>query len=55
MTNKSVQENNFISGKHPKDKPTSHKRRMPTAKCICGAEILVLPDLKAMNKAIKIM
>lgn len=26
---------------------------MRTAKCVCGSEILVLPDLKAMKRAIK--
>ena len=26
---------------------------MPTVRCVCGTEILVLPDLKAMNRAIK--
>lgn len=29
------------------------KERLPTIKCECGAEILVLPDLQAMNRAIK--
>ena len=26
---------------------------MPIVKCICGSEILVVPDLKAMNLAIE--
>jgi hypothetical protein len=26
---------------------------MPIARCTCGFEILVVPDLKAMNRAIK--
>ncbi len=26
---------------------------MPTLKCMCGAEILSVPDLKAMNRAIE--
>jgi hypothetical protein len=29
------------------------KGSLPTIKCECGAEILVLPDLQAMNRAIK--
>ena len=29
------------------------KERMPIFKCSCGVEILVIPDLAAMNKAIK--
>ena len=32
---------------------TSHKKSMPTVTCACGSEILVVPDLKAMNLAIK--
>jgi hypothetical protein len=28
-------------------------RKMPVFNCSCGAEILVVPDLAAMNKAIK--
>ena len=28
------------------------KKRMPIVRCVCGSEILVLPDLKAMNIAI---
>jgi hypothetical protein len=31
----------------------SSKRKMPILKCVCGFEILVVPDLKAMNYAIK--
>ena len=31
---------------------TDYKKRMPIARCVCGFEILVLPDLKAMNLAI---
>lgn len=29
------------------------KKRMPIVRCACGSEILVLPDLKAMNIAIE--
>lgn len=29
------------------------KERLPTMKCECGAEILLLPDLQAMNRAIR--
>ncbi len=28
------------------------KRRMPIIKCSCGTEILVVPDIKAMDRAI---
>ena len=29
------------------------KKRLPLISCGCGAEILVVPDLRAMNRAIK--
>jgi hypothetical protein len=29
------------------------KERLPLINCECGAEILLLPDLQAMNRAIK--
>jgi hypothetical protein len=29
------------------------KKRLPLVNCECGAQILVLPDLQAMNRAIK--
>ena len=29
------------------------KKHLPLIKCECGAEILLLPDLQAMNRAIK--
>ena len=31
----------------------SNKKSIPTVTCVCGLEILVVPDLKAMNIAIK--
>ena len=31
----------------------THKKGMSTVRCVCGFEILVVPDLKAMNRAIK--
>jgi hypothetical protein len=37
--------NNTPSDKHL-------KKRLPTIKCVCGAEILLVPDLQAMNRAI---
>ena len=37
-----------------KDLPTNQTpKAMPIIHCTCGAPILVLPDLKAMNKAIE--
>jgi hypothetical protein len=53
MKKKNYLETNFVSEQEHKSKSTFHKKRMPTIKCICGREILVIPDLKAMNRAIK--
>ena len=33
-------------------KVASHKKHSPIVKCVCGYEILVMPDLKAMNIAL---
>jgi hypothetical protein len=53
LTRKSVQEINFPSHQDGKSKFAAHTKGMPIVKCVCGAEILVLPDLKAMKNAIK--
>ncbi len=53
MTRKSTQEINFSSGQDSKSKSAVRKERMPIVRCLCGSEILVVPDLKAMNRAIK--
>jgi len=53
MTKKGIQESNFIFSKDRTGKFGAHKTRMPIVKCVCGFEILVVPDLKAMNRAIK--
>jgi hypothetical protein len=31
----------------------SNPKSLPTVRCVCGFRILVLPDIKAMNRAIK--
>ena len=53
MTKKGIQESNFIFSKDRTGKFVAHKTRMPTLKCVCGFEILLVPDLKAMDRAIK--
>ncbi len=53
MKRKSIQEIDFPSGQERKSKSTVHKKSMPTVRCVCGCEILLLPDLKAMDRAIK--
>ena len=53
MTKKGIQESNLIFPKNSTGKFVAHKTSMPIIKCLCGFEILVVPDLKAMNRAIK--
>jgi hypothetical protein len=48
-----IQEINFTSDQDRSGKLATHKKGMSTVRCECGFEILVLPDLKAMNQAIK--
>ncbi len=52
MTKRSIQEINFPSDQERKSEVVAHKKHMPIIRCECGYEILVLPDLKAMNFAI---
>jgi hypothetical protein len=52
MKRKSIQKINFSSDQDRQNKVTSYKKHMPIVRCICGSEILVVPDLKAMNIAI---
>ena len=53
MAKRGIQESNFIFSDDRTGKFGSHKTRMPIIKCVCGFKILVMPDLKAMNRAIK--
>jgi hypothetical protein len=53
MSKKRMQEVNFSFDQVRKNNSTSHKSGMPTIRCACGFEILVLPDVKAMNRAIE--
>ena len=48
-----IQESNLNVGHNRTDKFGAHKKRMPIIKCRCGFKILVVPDLKAMNRTIK--
>ena len=48
-----IQESNFTLSHDKTDKFRAHKKRMPIIKCSCGFKILAVPDLKAMNRAIK--
>jgi hypothetical protein len=50
---KGIQESNFIFHQDRNAKFGANKKGMPTIRCVCGCEILVVPDLKAMTRAIK--
>jgi hypothetical protein len=53
ITKKSIQEINFTFEQDRKSKFVSHKKGMCTIRCACGFEILVLPDVKAMDRAVE--
>jgi hypothetical protein len=53
MKRKSIHEIDFCSDQHREREVAVHKNRMPIVRCVCGSEILVVPDSKAMNRAIK--
>ena len=53
MTKKNYQEINFASDQGHKCKGAVYRKKMPIIRCVCGCQILVIPDLKAMNRAIK--
>ena len=53
MAKKGIQESNFIFSNDRTGKFVAYKTRMPIVKCVCGFKILVVPDLKAMERAIK--
>jgi hypothetical protein len=53
MSKKRTQEINFSYDQARKNNFISRKKGMPIIRCVCGYEILVLPDLKAMNRAIE--
>jgi hypothetical protein len=52
MPKKNFQQINLGSGQDRKSKSAVNKG-MPIIICVCGTRILVVPDLKAMNRAIK--
>ena len=47
------QEFNLASAQDLKRKSTKPKKGMPSIRCGCGTRILIVPDLKAMKRAIK--
>ncbi len=53
MARKNIQEINNTSNQDHQKEVVAYKKRMPIIRCICGSEILVVPDLKAMSIAIK--
>jgi hypothetical protein len=53
MARRSSQEINFSFNKKSSRIAVVLKKHMPIVRCVCGFEILVLPDMKAMNLALK--
>ena len=52
LPTEAVEIDNFLEGKNV-NADRYLKKRLPIISCECGTEILVVPDLKAMNRAIK--
>jgi hypothetical protein len=53
MSKSGIQKNNFTYSKYHTGKSGAHKSHMTIIKCACGFEILIVPDLKAMSRAIE--
>ena len=53
MKKKNVQEMNFNAGQDSENKLSVHEKGLPIIRCICGSEILLIPDLEAMSTAVK--
>jgi hypothetical protein len=53
MSKKNNLQINFGSGQNRKSKSEVYNKGMPTIRCVCGTRILVVPDLKSMNRAVK--
>jgi hypothetical protein len=53
VSKKSSKGTKLLLNRSRQRKLTVRKKRMPIVKCICGSEILVVPDLNAMNLAIE--
>jgi hypothetical protein len=56
MSKKAIQDFEYMEHNSSKSRnqfPTSFRGSMPVIRCQCGAAILVVPDLNAMNKAIE--
>ena len=57
MPKRAIHEFNYPVRQGPSAKPSAggevSRKGMPTIRCVCGAEMLVIPDLNAMNRAIE--
>ncbi len=49
----SIQKIHLTSNQSNKSELSYNKTELYTIRCICGSEILVVPDLKAMDKAVQ--
>jgi DNA-directed RNA polymerase subunit RPC12/RpoP len=52
MARKGMQRINLYSHQVSPRKVNAQKRHMLIVRCTCGSKILVVPDLKAMNRAV---
>ena len=60
MSSKILSDNTFCEGKNKEMRKMAEtknslqkKSKMPVVKCSCGTKILVVPDLKKMDQAVK--
>ena len=57
ISKKNINDLKYALNQKPDAKAPAHLQgeweSMPIIRCVCGAEILVVPDLKAMNQAIE--
>lgn len=53
IAKKCDRETNLISERHIREDFVSDRKNMPTTRCLCGFKILLVPDSKAMDRAIK--
>ena len=57
MPKRAIHDFNYAVPQDPSAKPSAcgqvSRKGMLTIRCVCGAEMLVVPDLNAMNRAVE--
>jgi hypothetical protein len=57
MHKRAIQGFNYAIPQDPNSEPSAcgqvSRKGMPTIRCVCGTELLVVPDLNAMNRAVE--